>query len=94
MVAYLCIMAVFYNDEEYYEMSGIKCNVQARSPSNEQQLYYTDESLQDILQIHQNLSTNKAINVHDVITAFNGDHPATQFKSGQQKGERYPRHGC
>ena len=67
MVARLCDTAVFYNDEKHYELSGIKCNFQAyvekvflhilaRSPSNEQQLLYTDERLQDILEIHQNLS--------------------------------------
>ena len=86
-------------------MSGIKCNVQAsvekpflhilaRSPSNDQQLLYTDERLQDILQIQQSLTTNDGIKVHDVIRAFKGDHPASQFESGQQKGGTYPCHGC
>ena len=32
--------------------------------------------------------------MHDVIRAFKGDHPASQFESGQQKGETYPCHGC
>ena len=60
-VACLYDTAVFYTDEEYYEMSGIKCNVQASAEkpflhilarsSNDQQLLYTDERLQDILQI-------------------------------------------
>ena len=104
-VACLYETAVFYTDEEYYEMSGMKCNVQTsvekpflyilpRSPSNDQQLLYTDERLQDILQIQQSLTTNDGIKVHDVIRAFKGDHPAFQFDSGQQKGGTYPCHGC
>ena len=66
MVARLCDTAVFYNDEKHYELSEIRCNSQACvekaclhmacSPSIEQQLLYTDERLQDILEIHQNLS--------------------------------------
>ena len=86
-------------------MSGTKCNVQAsvekpflhilaRSPSSDQQLLYTDESLQDILQIQQSLTTNDGIKVYDVIRAFKGDHPASQFESGQQKEETHPCHGC
>ena len=104
-VACLYETAAFYTDEEYYEMSGIKCNVQTsvekpflyilpRSPSHDQQLLYTDERLQDILQIQQSLTTNDGIKVHDVIRAFKGDHPAFQFDSGQQKGGTYPCHGC
>ena len=104
-VACLYDTAVFYTDEEHYEMIGIKCNVQAfvekrflhilaHSPSNDQQLLYTDERLQDILQIQQSLTTNDGIKVHDVIRAFKGDHPASQFESGQQKGGTYPCHGC
>ena len=86
-------------------MSGIKCDVQAsvekpflhilaRPLSNDQQLLYTDERLQDILQIQQSLTTNDGIKVHDVIRAFKGDHPASQFESDQQKGGTYPCHGC
>ena len=43
-------------------------HILAHLPSNDQQ---------DILQIQQNLTTNDRIKVHDVITAFKGDHPAT-----------------
>ena len=86
-------------------MSGIKCNVQAsvekpflhilaRSPSNDQLLLYTDERLQDILQIQQSLTTNGGIKMHDVIRALKGDHQASQFESGQRKGGTYPCHGC
>ena len=69
-------------------------HILASSPSNDQQLLYTDERLQDILQIQQSLTTNDGIKVHDVIPAFKGDHPVSQFESGQQKGGTYPCHGC
>ena len=105
MVVCLYDTAVFYTDEEYYIMSGIKCNVKAsvekpflhilaRSPSNDQLLLYTDERLQDILQIQKGLTTNDGVKVPDVIRAFKGDHPASQFEFGQQKGATYPCHGC
>ena len=105
MVACLYDTAVFYTDEEYYKTSGIRWNVHAsvekpflyvlaRSSSNDQQLLYTDERLQDILQIQQSLTANDGMKVHDVIRAFKNDYPASQFESGQQKGGTYPCHGC
>ena len=30
----------------------------------------------------------------DTVRAFKGDHPASQFEAGQQKGENYAFHGC
>ena len=44
--------------------------------------------------MHQNLTANDGIEVHDVIRAFKGDHPATYFQSGQQKWGIYLCHGC
>ena len=69
-------------------------HILASSPSNDQQLLYTDERLQDILQIQQSLTTNDGIKVHDVIRAFKDDHPGSQSKSGQQKRRTCPSHGC
>ena len=97
--------AVFYIDEEYYEMSLASRNAQesvesqflyilARSPSNDQQLCCTDERLDDILQIQQNLTRNDGIAVYYVIRPFKGDHLETQFESGQQKVRAYPCHPC
>ena len=79
IVACLYDTAVFYTDEEYYQMRGIRCNVQA---------------LQGSLQIQQSLTKNDGIKVYDVRRAFKGDHPASQVESGQQKWGTYPCHGC
>ena len=32
--------------------------------------------------------------MHDILRAFKGDHPASQFEAGQQKGGNFVCHGC
>ena len=65
-----------------------------RSPLTDQQLLYSDERLSNILEIKKPLITTDGIEINDVIWAFKGDHPASQFEARQQKGGNYACHGC
>ena len=66
----------------------------ACSPSTDQQLLYSDERLADILKIKKPIQTPDGIPIYDTVRAFKGDHPASQFEVGQQKGGNYACHGC
>ena len=66
----------------------------ARSPSTDQQLLYSDKRLADILKIKKPIQIPDGIPIFDTIRAFKGDHPASQFEAGQQKGRNYACHGC
>ena len=37
---------------------------------------------------------NNDIEIYNVLRVFKGDHPASQFESGQNKGRNFPCHGC
>ena len=58
----------------------------ARCPSNDQQLLYSEERLDDILKLNENMKTSNNIEIIDKLCIFKGDKPASQFESGQQKG--------
>ena len=105
MVSCLYNTAVFITDEEYFRSEGSLINIQtriekpflylmARSPSTDQQFLYSDEPLSDILEIKKPLITTNGIEINDIVRAFKGDHPASQFEAGQQKGGNYACHGC
>ena len=105
MVSCLYDPAIFLTDEEYSKSNGVLANLQAivekpflyilaRSPSTDQQLLYSDERLADILKIKKPIQTPDGIPIYDTIRAFKGDHPASQFEAGQQKGGNYTCHGC
>ena len=105
MVSCLYDPAIFLTDEEYSKSNGVLANLQAivekpflyilaRSPSTDQQLLYSDERLADILKIKKPIQTPDGIPIYDTVRAFKGDHPASQFEVGQQKGGNYACHGC
>ena len=100
MVSCLYDTAVFVTDEEYFKSEGSLINIQARieksflylmarSPSTDQQFLYSDERLSDILEIKKPLITTDGIEINDIVRAFKGDHPVSQFEAGQQKGVNY-----
>ena len=109
--SYLLIMvntiydnALFYTDEEYYEMHKSKINIQsvvekpyvyilAQCPSNDQQILYTEERISDIVESSIGLTVNN-MTIHDKIRFFKGDMPASQFEAGHQKGGNYFCTGC
>ena len=105
MVSCLYDPAIFLTDEEYSKSNGVLANLQAivekpflyilaRSPSTDQQLLYSDERSADILKIKKAIQTTDGIRIYDTVRAFKGDHPASQFEAGQQKGGNYACHGC
>ena len=96
---------VFISDEEYFKSEGSLINIQprvekpflclmARSQLTDQQLLYSDEGLKDILEIRKPLITTDDIEINDIVRAFKGDHSASQFEAGQQKGGNYACHDC
>ena len=57
----------------------------ARCPSNEQQLPYSEEKMDDILKLNKNMKTSNNIETIDKLRIFKEDKPASQFEAGQQK---------
>ena len=87
-------VAAFFSDE-YFLKYGENVCVQSivekqslyiigRSPSNDQQLLYSDISL-----LRENLETSDGIPIRDKMRVFKGDSPARQFEAGQQKGGNF-----
>ena len=81
--------------EEYFLKYGENVCVQSivekpslyiigRSPSNDQQLLYSDISL-----LRENLETSDGIPIRDKMRILKGDSPARQFKAGRQKGVNF-----
>ena len=105
MVARMHYDAVFMTNEEDFQLTGISTEIQptiekpylnilTRYPSTEQQLTYSEERLTDIISLKESLKTKDGIIIFDVARALKGDHPATQYEAGQQKGSNYACHAC
>ncbi|XP_065661972.1 uncharacterized protein LOC136084831 [Hydra vulgaris] len=97
--------AIFFNNDEYYKKYGKKIDIQAkvekpflyilaRCPSNDEQLDYSDLRIEDIISLKCPIIANNNIEIFDILRIFKGDHPASQFESGQNKGGNFPCHGC
>ncbi|XP_047129004.2 uncharacterized protein LOC124809199 [Hydra vulgaris] len=97
--------AIFFNNDEYYEKYGEKINIQAivekpflyilaRCPSNDEQLEYRNLRIEDIISLKYPIIVNNDIEIFDVLRIFKGDHPASQFESGQNKDGNFLCHGC
>ena len=54
----------------------------------------TNERLADILKIENPVQAPDGIPIYDTARAFKGDHSASQFEAGQQKGGNYASHRC
>ena len=103
-VACLYDRATFLIDEEHYQKEGVHANVQAAiekpfihtlagTPATDQQLLYSEDRLEDILDLKTVIEVD-GIYLHDILHAFKGDHPASQFEAGQQKGSNFVCHSC
>jgi len=90
MVTCLYDKAIFYNDAEYHEISGMHI---ARCPSNDKQLMYVDTRFEDIQELTTPLQWN-GVPIFDKMKLFSGDGPAAQFEAGHQKGGDYFCWGC
>ena len=88
--------AVYYTTKEYFEKFKKSVDIQAtiekptvyilaRCPSNDRQLLYSEERINDICQTKENI----IIPIKDVVRIFKGDKPAAQLEAGQQKGGNY-----
>ena len=58
--------------------------VLARCPSTDQQLLYTDERINVILQMKEKRLSENGIEITDIMKIFKRDHPASQFEAGTE----------
>lgn len=65
----------------------------ARCPSNNQQILYTKERMDDLHEIDTSIMIGD-VPIKDVVRVFKGDKPAAQFEAGQQKGGNDPCFCC
>ena len=100
MVCVIYDPAIYYTDKEYFELYNKNINIQAlverpnlyllaRCPSNDQQIMYGDERMEDIASLNIDIPTPSGIPIKDVMRVFKGDAPAAQFEAGQQKGGHF-----
>ena len=91
--------AVYITNAEYTQKYGEKINIQAevekpyiyifgRCPSNDQQLLYSEERIEDILAVNKEVVID-GIKFKDVVRIFKGDNPAAQLEAGHQKGGNF-----
>ena len=82
MVARMHYDAVFMTNEEDFQLTGISTEIQ---PEIEKPYF---------ISLKESLTTKDGITIFDVARALKGDHPATQYEAGQQKGSNYACHAC
>ena len=58
-------------------------------PSNDQQILYIEEGLQDIRNPNLTITSSKHVPIKDELCIFKGDKRAAQFEAGQQKGGNF-----
>ena len=99
MVACMFDPAVYLTGQEYFNLYGKHINIQsvietpylyilARCRSDDSQLLYSSERLDDILNLKDDVEYNGA-KVHDIARIFKGDYPACQLEAGHQKNGDY-----
>ena len=57
----------------------------ARCQSNNNQLIYPEERLEDLLEINTPITSNNGVLINDVIRIFKGGEPAAQLEARHQK---------
>jgi len=77
-----------HETHEVAEQRSFEDYLLARCPSNDQQLMYIEERMEDILDLKQDILCED-ITIVDRMRIFKGDKPASQFESGQQKNGDY-----
>ena len=99
MVSCMYDDGAFVKDQEYQSEHGCLQNIQsivekpyvyllARCPSHDHQLLYSQERINDILELSRKIELH-GIEITDVMRIFKGDNPASQFESRQQKNGDY-----
>ena len=105
MIACMYDPACYLTDTEYERKYNISSNVQAivekpriyilaQCPSNDQQILYSQERLEDIIALNKKIKTKNNIEITDKLRIFKGDKPAAQFEAGQQKGGNFDCFSC
>ena len=100
MLACMYDPAWYFTDIEFHRKYNELVNIQAivetpviyilaRYPSNYQQLLYSEERLDDILKLNENMKTLNNIEIIDKLRVFKEDKPAFQFEAGQQNGGNF-----
>ena len=85
--------AVFYNSEEYYEISNEKLNIQSiieepylyiigRCRANDEQIMYVETSLECLRMLDKRIDLTNGAIISDKMSMFHGDGPASQFEIG------------
>lgn len=85
LIMFFCMYdkAIFYTDQEYFEKTGLKIDVQttveqpelyvlARCPSSDRQIMYSDTRLEDIMKISRGTTTFGDIVLNDIVRIFKG----------------------
>ena len=91
--------AVYLTDQEYFNLYGKHINIQsviekpylyilARCRSDDSQLLYSSERLDDILSLKDDVEHNGK-SVHDIARISKGDNPACRLEAGHQKNGDY-----
>ena len=104
MIACIYDPACYYTYTEFQQKFDVFVSIQtifekprlyifARCPFNEQQILYSQERLDDIIALKQNIKTDD-IEIIDKMRIFKGDKPAAQFEAGQQKGGNFYCFSC
>ena len=100
MVSIMYDRDVFLPNEEYkqkyHNSLDIKSIIEkpqvyllACCPSNDQQILYIEEGLQDIRNPNLTITSSKHVPIKDELCIFKGDKRAAQFEAGQQKGGNF-----
>ena len=87
---------VYLADYEYFKVHSKHVNIKsivekpywyilAQCYSDDSQLLYSSERLNDLLNLNEDAEYNKKI--QDIARAFKGDNPACQFEASQQKND-------
>ena len=61
----------------------------ARCQSNDNQLLYSEEQLEDLLEINTPITSNNGVLINDVIRTFKGSDRAAQLEARHQKVGHY-----
>ena len=61
----------------------------ARCQSNYNRLLYSEERVEDLLEINTPVTSTNGVLINDVMRIFKGDDPAAQLQTGHEKGVDY-----
>ena len=57
----------------------------ARCQPNDDQLLYSEDEVEDLLEINAPITSSNGVLINDIIRIFKGDDPTSQLDTGHQK---------